>query len=195
MAGNIYAETRIWSVAVLAIGLTACIQPPAGDVPQELSGAGHEHSHASEKTVGVVQTVKPGASISFSHTAVSPVAISQNGTVKIAVNENYSRGVVRLNATASEGLAIFGPMINSQFDMIGEQPHEVRIDYRADAAGEFYINLFATTDIPDMPSETRTYAVSVQVGEVFESSKQGLVNHTLEDGTTAVLMEAEEVVR
>ena len=195
MANRIITEARTGSVAVLAIALVACVQPPAGEISHNGLGAGHDHSHASVKMNGVLQTVKPGASISFSHEPVVPLAVGQNGSVKIDVEENYRTGVVNLIASASEGLDIFGPMVRSQVDMTGEQPYELRIDYRASQAGEYYINIFATTDVPDMPAEIRTYAVPVQVGEVFERAKPGLVSHTLEDGTPAVLMAAEEVVR
>jgi hypothetical protein len=144
-----------------------------------------------------ITTIKPGASVSFSTDRADPIAVGENGSVTLTVNEGYPFGVLHLKASGNKGLNVFGAEKEAQKDMSSGASHQWRIDYSADADGVYYINILATATPEDGFSEMRAHSVRVQVGDW--QSAQAKVDAARKttitpDGEQMVILEAEETI-
>lgn len=142
-----------------------------------------------------ITTVKPGASVTFSLDEAKPIALGENGSVTLTVNEGYPSGVLRLKATGGNGLNVFGAQKEVQMDMASGTSHTWRIDYSADADGVYLINILATAEPEPGFSEMRAHSVRVKFGD-WQSAQAKVSAATatemLPSGEPAVILEAQE---
>lgn len=182
-----------------AASLGACVQQPAAEPPAPEPAADIAASAPASKVklAPPITTVKPGASVTFSHDPVSSIAVGENGSVTLTVNEGYPEGVLHLDTSGDEGLAVFGPQTSARMDMAAGTSHTWRLDYAAERDGVYYINVSARAEMADGYSESRAYAVRVQVGDWqgAQAKVQAASDvQMLPTGEAAVILQAEETV-
>lgn len=178
-------------VGLMSVLLVGCAQPSA--VEAELDTA-----TAKSITLGpAVTTIKPGASVSFSHQVATPISAGENGSVTLTVNEGYPSGTLLLEASGGPGLDVFGAAATARKDMAAGTSHSWRVDFEAASDGVYYLNVMATTAPDGGLVESRAYAVRIDVGDW--QAAQAKVSaakpmQTLESGEPAILMEAQETI-
>lgn len=143
-----------------------------------------------------ITTVKPGASVTFSHPAVKTLAVGDNGAVEITVNEGYPSGTLTLEATGGEGLDVFGANRVAQLSMSDVTTHTWRLEFQPQTDGVHYINVQATARPEAGVFETRAYAVRVNAGEWASAKAQAAMPmEMLDNETPAVMLEAQETIK
>lgn len=185
------------SISAAAV-LGACVQQQAADpVIAETAEVAGAETKSQVKLAPPITTVKPGASVTFSHDVVAAIAVGENGAVTMTVNEGYPGGTLILQATGEEGLDVFGAQTNVRLDMADITTHTWRVSYAGETDGMFHINIMATADMGDGYSESRAFAVPVKVGDwqAAQAKVQAASDvQILESGEAAVIMEAEETI-
>lgn len=185
-------------VVVLALPVGACVQQQATD--PVIAVDTNEVSSVPEKEVKLgpaIATVKPGASVTFSHEAPDKLQIGDNGVVILTVNEGYPVGTLHLQASADAGLAVFGAEASTTKDMAAGTSHSWRVDFAAEADGVHYINVLARVEVEDGFQESRAYAVRVEVGDWQAAQAKAQATGGVEiqaDGEPAVILQAEETI-
>jgi len=177
------------------MGLAACVQQQAPEQVATLEQA----VEAPQKTVQLaasIQTIKPGASVSFSHDIAGATEAGENGSVAITLNEGYPIGTMNVEASGSKGLEVFGAESSMRLEMQGQTTHGMTVNYRAEQDGLYYLNLLATADPEEGVSESRAYSVRIEVGDwkAAEAKVAKVLPEALESGEMAVMMEAEETI-
>lgn len=186
------------ATALTAGMLGACVQQQVGEpaVVAETS----ETAPADDKAVKLgpaISTVKPGASVTFSHEVSGPLDAGDTGSVTLTVNEGYPVGILHLQATGDPGIAVFGAEASIQKDMSDVTTHSWRVDFEAETDGVHYINVMATVEMDGGLQASRAYAVRVEVGDwqSVQAKVQAASPVELQsDGEPAVILEAEETI-
>lgn len=187
--------TAIGAAFVTAGLLGACVQQ---QTTEPAIVAETTETAASEKKVTLgpaISTVKPGASVTFSHNLKGTVDVGDNRSVTVTVNEGYPSGTLYLTASAESGVSVFGAEATSTRDMSDVTTHTWRIDFAADAEGVHYIDVAARVEMDDGFQESRAYAVRVQAGDWQSAQAKVKAESTtdvLPTGERAVIMPAEE---
>ncbi len=182
-----------------AASLGACVQQPAAEpsAPEANTDIAAVAATSKVKLAPPITTVKPGASVTFSHDPVSSIEVGENGSVTLTINEGYPEGVLHLDASGDDGLAVFGAQSSARMDMAAGTSHTWRLDYAAERDGVYYINVSARAEMADGYSVSRAYAVRVQVGDWQNAQAKvqaaGDVQ-MLPTGEAAVILEAEETI-
>ena len=92
---------------------------------------------------------------------------------------------------------MFGAETSARMDMDAGTTHSWRLDYAAETDGVYYINISARAEMPDGYSESRAYAVRVQIGDWQDAqAKLDAVSDVqmLPSGEPAVILEADETI-
>ena len=187
------------SCAVSGLALTACVQQSAEpSVSVEAAASVNETAKTKKPALAApYTTVKPGASVTFSHDLIEAVEVGANGAVTLTINEGYPDGTLRLEASGQDGLEVFGAETSATKDMSLGTTHQWRIDFRGDADGVHYLNVLATAEPTGGITESRAYAVRVNVGD-WKTAQAAVQSATapemMLDGEPAVIMEAEETI-
>ena len=179
------------SIATTSL-LVACAQQPTSTEVTEVTA----ETPAKKVTLGApISTVKPGASVTFSHSAVKTAEVGENGSVEVTVNEGYPTGTLTLEATGGDGLEVFGANRVVDLGMSDATTHTWRIDFQPRSDGVHYINVQATARPEAGVFETRAYAVRVNAGE-WASAKAAAAKpvEMLDGDTPAVMLEAQETI-
>lgn len=176
--------------------LAACAQNATTDSAEQAEIV-TDTSEPSIKLAPRIATVKPGASVTFLHDAVKPLEVGEAGFVDLTVNEGYPSGSLQLEATGDEGLAVYGATSTMRVDMDAKTTHTWRINFEGEADGVHYINVAATADPKGGLTETRAYAVRVEVGDWQGAQAKAAAEKStemLESGEAAIMMTAEETI-
>lgn len=185
---------RIISLTGLSIMLVACAAPSANDTNPALDNGAGVVSETSTVELGpAIATVKPGASVSFSHETSGAVQVDGNGYVVLTLNEGYPSGTLSLVATSDEGLEVTGSGATTTVNMADGTTHSWRVDFRGLSDGVHYLKVRATADT----GEARGYAVRVEVGDwkTAEAAREAAKPMAMQaDGEMAVVMEADETI-
>ena len=183
------------SVAAATL-ITACAQQPATDgAAIEVTEVTADTPAKKVKLAPPITTVKPGASVTFSHPEVKTLAVGDNGAVEITVNEGYPSGTLTLEASGDDGLEVFGASRVVQLPMSDITTHTWRVDFQPQYDGVHYINVLATARPEAGVFETRAYAVRVNAGD-WASAKAAAATpmEMLDNDTPAVILEAQETI-
>lgn len=176
--------------------LAACAQDDVSDTEStDIAVASQPASMSKVKLAPPISTVKPGASVTFTHDAVKPLEVGENGSVTITVHEGYPFGTLSLEATGGSELDVFGAERQIQVDMADATSHTWRLDFQPQSDGVHYISIQATARPEAGVFETRAFAVRVNAGD-WQSAKatSGLTKQMLDDDTPAVMLEAREFI-
>ena len=182
------------SLSALSLALVACAAPTANDAsvqPEATRSAANENTAA--KLGPAISTIKPGASVTFSHETPGPVQVDANGYVTLTINEGYPAGVLTLEASSDDGLEVSGPSASTTLNMADGTTHSWRVDFRGLTDGVHYLNVMATADT----GETRAYAARIEVGDwkTAEAARKAAKPMEMQaDGEMAVILEAEETI-
>lgn len=144
-----------------------------------------------------VQTVKPGAAVTFSHTGPKDLQPGQYGKIKIRVTDNYESGTLDLAATPDEGMRLVTETAETSFSMSGDPTHEWELDVTAATRGVYYLNVFASAKLPNGTEMLRSYSAQVLVGDVTEADmKKSLkTNGSLSKDGKTISMQADETIQ
>lgn len=178
--------------------LVACTQQQTED-PLPVESVTLEVSEATKQVelAPPITTIKPGASVTFSLDEAKPIAVGENGSVTLTVNEGYPTGVLKLKASGGNGLNVFGAQREAQMDMSSGTSHTWRIDYSADEDGVYLINIIATAEPEPGFSEMRAHSVRVKIGDwqAAQAKVQAATEmEMMQSGERAVILEAEETI-
>lgn len=174
---------RVVFAGGFAITLAACVQP---DAPTSVDA---EDVHS-------VSTVKPGASLKFTHALRGTVSLDAPATVDITVDEKYSGGALWLQATGDDGLEVLSGSAPVRFDMYSVSQHKWSVRFSAHAEGVHYLNVFATVEPDGRSKSMRSYAVRVEVGGGaggVQRKSNGAVSQSA-DGEAVIILDAEEEI-
>lgn len=181
-------------LSAVSFVLVACAAPATNEVSVQ---SGPTLAATNEKPAAklgpAISTIKPGASVSFSHETSGPVQVGGNGYVTLTINEGYSAGVLSLAASSDDGLEVAGTSASTTMNMSDEGPHSWRVDFRGLADGVHNLNVMATADT----GETRGYTIRIEVGDwktVEDARKAAKPMQEQADGEMAIILEAEETV-
>ena len=183
------------SMATVSL-VTACAQQSGSDSAVIEVTEVTAETPTKKVTLGpAISTIKPGASVTFSHSDVKSAAVGENGSVEITVNEGYPSGTLTLEATGGDGLEVFGANRVVELGMSDATTHAWRIDFQPQSDGVHYINVQATARPDDGVFETRAYAVRVNAGD-WASAKAAAAKpmEMLDNDTPAVMLEAQEII-
>ena len=182
------------SLSAVSLVLAACAAPATNEVSVQ---SGPTLAAANEKPAAklgpAISTIKPGASVSFSHETSGPVQVDGNGYVTLTINEGYTAGVLSLAASSDDGLEVAGTSANTSMNMSDGGTHSWRVDFRGLADGVHNLNVMATADT----GETRGYAIRIEVGDwktVEDARKAAKPMQEQADGEMAIILEAEETI-
>lgn len=184
--------------AGLGMTLVACSQ--AGVAPDAEGQIEPTVTTAETKTVTLappITTVKPGASVTFSHTVAGPVLAGDNASVQVTVNEGYPAGTMTLEASSIPGLDVFGAGVTARKDMSVGTTHGWRIDFEAANDGVYYLPVLATVAPDGGLVSQRAYAVRIEVGDwkAVEAKVEAAKSlQALPTGEMAMIMQAEETI-
>jgi len=182
------------SLSALSLAIVACAAPTSNEAsvqPEATRSAANEKPAA--KLGPAISTIKPGASVTFSHETPAPVQVDGNGYVTLTVNEGYPAGVLTLEASSDDGLEVSGTGASTTLNMADGTTHSWRVDFRGLTDGVHYLNVMATADT----GETRAYGVRVEVGDwkTAEAALKAAKPMEMQaDGEMAVILEAEETI-
>ena len=183
------------SIAATSLVVACAQQPVADSATTEITEVTAD-TPAKKVTLGSpMTTVKPGASVTFSHPDVKTAAVGENGSVEITVNEGYPSGTLTLEATGGEGLDVFGANRVAQLNMSDVTTHAWRIEFQPQTDGVHYINVQATARPEAGVFETRAYAVRVNAGDWAAAKAQAATPmEMLDNETPAVMLNAQETI-
>ena len=189
---------KLFGLLTLGAGvlLASCTQQPTS-VATPNDGAEVPADAAARKVILAppISTVKPGASVTFSHEAVKTLDVGENGAVTITVNEGYPTGTLTLEATGGDGLEVFGATRVTEVAMSDVTTHTWRVDFQPQAAGVHYVNVLATARPGPGVIETRAYAVRVNADNwASAKAEAAMPTEMLSDDTPAVMLKAEETI-
>lgn len=189
---------NLFGLLLLSLGVVvaSCTQQPASDATPN-SGAEVAADAAARKVMlaPAISTVKPGASVTFSHQAVKTLEVGENGAVTITVNEGYPTGTLTLEATGGDGLEVFGATRVTEVAMSDVTTHSWRVDFQPQSAGVHYVNVLATAKPEPGVIETRAYAVRVNAGDWANAKAEAAMpTEMLSDDMPAVMLKAEETI-
>jgi len=180
------------STSVAAL-LTACAQP-------ETTVTETDVELDSVRTVQLappITTVKPGASVTFSHTVSDKLQAGENGSATITVHEGYPSGVLHLQASGDEALEVFGAETTARMDMSSGTTHTWRVDFASETDGVHYIHVLARVELDGGYSESRAYAVRVEIGDWQSAQAKIEAARDVEmmaNGEPVMVMPAEETI-
>ncbi len=182
------------SLSAVSLVLAACAAPATNDVSVQPEATLYAATEKPAAKLGpAISTIKPGASVSFSHETSGPVQVGGNGYVTLTINEGYSTGMLSLVASSDEGLEVAGTSASTTLNASDGTTHSWRIDFRGQADGLHYLNVKAMADT----GERRGYAVPIQVGDwksVEDARKAAKPMQEQADGEMAIILEAEETI-
>lgn len=189
---------RIFCLTGLAAALAACAAPASNDVS---SDAPTQVADVAEKPAAklgpAIATIKPGASVSFSHETSGPVDVDGTGYVIFTVNEGYPTGTLELVASAYEGLELFGPSATQIANMADGTTHTWRVDFTGLTDGVHYLRTRATAKPSSEAGLFRGYSVRIEVGDwkAVEAAREAAKPMEMQaDGEMAIILEAEETI-
>ena len=183
-------KTTLGAVAVTTLLLAGCSQTALQDQPTVTETAKEEPA----KLGPPIKTVKPGAGIALGYELAGPVAAGENGSVTLTLTELYPNGTLTVEAGGDEGLEVFGAEATRRFDLANTDTHTMRVEYRAETDGVYYIGVMASVTMPDGRQEARSHSVRVEVGD-WQSAAAKAEKPQMEiseSGETMVILEAEE---
>ena len=176
--------------AALIGGLGAC----SGTVEAPIEDASLDT--AKPDVLPYPSTIKPGAAVDFEFTVTGGKAAGENGAASISIGEVYESGTLRVVATGSDGLEVFGAQRSAEFDLAEGPFHTWPVSFRAEADGVYYLKVMATVDAPGASGLSRASGVRIEVGDnpvLAQKANQGRTQQ-LEDGRMAIIMDAEETI-
>ena len=177
------SRVRLILAASAAFSIAACAQPSAsGNALQD-----SEHS---------VATVKPGASIKFSHAMRGAISVNTPEIIELTIDEPYSGGALWLQASGDDGLSVLSGEAPVRFDMYSVSQHKWSVRVSAQAAGVYYLNVFAAVEPEGRSKSMRTYAVRIEVGDASSmiKKKSSSVASQSSDGELVIILEADEEI-
>lgn len=179
----------------VALGVAACSQD---QTPAPLADTGTASIDPSPvKLQAPFTTVKPGASVTFTHDAVKPLEVGDRGSLVLSVHEGYPNGTLTLNARGAPGLAVYGAGTTMRANMADITTHAWRIDFEAERDGVHYIGITATVEPEGGLQQSRAYAVRVEVGDWQAEKAKALAAQQFEiseTGEPTIVMTADEEI-
>ena len=161
---------------------------------QDQQTVAETEKEAPVKLGAPIKTVKPGAGIALNYELAGPVAVGENGSATLTLTELYPEGTLTVEAQGADGLEVFGSEASSRFDLASTDTHTMRVEYRAEADGVYYIGVMATVTTAEGQQETRAHSVRVEIGnwEAAEAKAEKPQIEVSESGEAMVILEAEE---
>ncbi len=189
---------RAFFLTGLAIIVAGCTAPTSNETVAETPAPSAATIKTSSVTLGpAVSTVKPGASVSFSHETSGPVAVDGNGYVIFTINEGYPVGTLDLMASSNEGLDVFGPGSTQTVSMADGTTHTWRVDFTGLTDGVHYLRIRATAKPSAETGLSRGYAARIEVGDwktAEDARKAAKPMEMQADGEMAVVLSADETI-
>ena len=149
---------------------------------------------ATEEAHGAGDYAKPGPALEMSHSydGQSDSFSSENFTV--TVTDGYEDGTLTVIIDAPEALNFFSTQ-EFTFDMSGDAPHTMPVDFSAREDGRYYLNVIMHADLgnDEVQSTVASIAVPVGTGEAVAFTPEHETTLT-PDGETVIEMEAEETI-
>ena len=188
-------RTASMIATALALALAACSQDEVRAPLAEPETASIDPSPV--KLQAPFTTVKPGASVTFTHDAVKPLEVGDRGSLVLSVHEGYPHGTLTLNARGAPGLAVFGAGTTMRANMTDITTHAWRIDFEVETDGVHYIGITATVEPEGGLQQSRAYAVRVEVGDWQAEKAKALAVRRFElseTGEPTIVMTADEEI-
>lgn len=117
-------------------------------------------------------TVKSGAGLRFFHQMERPVAANSAHSVTLSIGHDYPGQNLALTASADDGLSLAAD--RNVAALVQGRNAQWTIPFTARANGVYYINVIGTVAVPGRASESRVYAVRVEVGPQNQAQKPRL---------------------
>lgn len=177
------------SAMAVTLGLAACTQT----APIEQT----EQTEPNVTLAPLIATVKPGASVTFTHDVPEGLSSGNTSAINVVINEGYPSGILTIVATTKPGLSLLGGELSAQFDMAERTTHTWDIDFLAEMDGVHYLNLMATVEPKNGLTEHRAHAIRIEVGDwksVEDARKAAKPMQEQADGEMAIILEAEETI-
>lgn len=141
------------------------------DVHIQAHDHGHSHSHdivqnPKSKTLrrrGWTDEAgyqKPGAAVRFSHDYAGRQITGQAQLINLQFSEGYDQGQLKIELRAPDALMLTGGGVY-EFDMQGQDSHDLSLSVKSDMAGQHYVNIFATVTFPNGQMSARSFALNI----------------------------------
>lgn len=145
-----------------------------------------------------IETVKPGAAISLSHTTPDKMTAGQFAAVSLYFGEHYDEGDMQVEISASDGLTVFGNESRKTFRMAGAANHSWPIDVSAAEDGIYFVNILATvSDQNKNIASQRSFSIRLDVGDITPAMKAKAFpeNGTLSSDGSLRILTAQETIQ
>ena len=180
-------------VAALALFAAGCAQSGGSE---HVQSADETQLGQKNETLEPVATIKPGAAIRLlSSETDGSLSVGSYTDVVITLSPDYADGVMRAQATGSEGLEILGSSANLEHDM-SEGDVTWRVTVMPADDGVHYLSLLTTVSGEGVTGQTaRTFSIKLDLGGTSKRNDQKPSDIVIDDnGRPLVIMDAEETV-
>jgi len=147
-----------------------------------------------QKTTQSTNYLKPGASVTYSHTLKSQLSAGETTTFRLFMDESYKAGTLFVNLSADGDILLFPTSTQASFDMTEGETHNMSISLTANTNGRYYINVEALAVDGAGRSQPRIFSLPVQVGPITPQ-KPNPDMKTMENGEKIIEMEAQEEIK
>lgn len=147
-------------LVVLLISTNGCMNENSG-VAKIAKGDASHGSTATGKTIK--ETVKSGAALEFSYRMQKPVTANVAHSVTILVDHDYVGQSLTLTASADAAVRLSSASATARLSK--DRQVSWTIPFTATADGLYYINVFGTVTDANGATQSRAYAVRVEVGD------------------------------
>ena len=121
-------------------------------------------------------------------------------TLTLRFRHGYTAGVMRVAFYAHDGLELYNAEALRSLPLDAAQPLSVPIQLTAPSAGQYYLSIFATVELPDGEVAHRIFGLDLHAGDESEmvsqarrASKIQRVQET-PSGELIIVMQAEETI-
>ncbi len=145
-----------------------------------------------------IETVKPGAAISLTHSKPAKMTAGQFASVSLNFDEHYDEGDLQVDITTSDGLTVFGNESRKSFLLGGASNHTWPINVSAAEDGIYFVNVFATvSDQNKNISSQRSFSIRLDVGDITPAmqAKAFPENGTLSSDGSLRILTAQETIQ
>jgi len=141
-----------------------------------------------QKTTQSTNYLKPGASVTYSHTLKSQLSAGETTTFRLFMDESYKAGTLFVNLSADGDILLFPTSTQASFDMTEGETHNMSISLTGN------INVEALAVDGAGRSQPRIFSIPVQVGPIAPQ-KPNPDMKTMESGEKIIEMTAEEEIK
>ena len=155
----------------------------------------HTSSTESVQATEYIKTSKPGAAVSFSHDYDGTAVPGETRQIRIQIEDGYAAGNLQVSIASNEALSISNAGSTFNFNMAGENTHEIVTSVKALSDGIHYINIKAVAEYESTQVARSSFAIVFNAGVEMQKGRAVTVTpQSTLNNPGVIVMEAEEEI-